>query len=356
MNWAVRLLDVTVCVIGLGACGSVQSPGGGPTDAATDGKPIDAPDIIIDVPPPSAASCAGLPATCGAGSNDNCCNSPLVRGGTYFRSFDAAADPDTSGTTEFPASLSDFRLDKYEVTVGRFRAFVNAGLGTQNNPPVSGAGAHSRITASGWDASWNTSLVADKPALLAALKCDAEQATWTDAPAGAVNEKRPINCISWFEAMAFCAWDSAFLPTEAEWNLAAAGGVEQRAFPWSNPPSSLLIDGMHASFSDGTDCFGDGQPGCALTDILAVGSLPMGNGRFGQSDLSGNVQEWTLDWAAVYLPTCSDCANLAPAAHRTKRGGSYAEGKLLARTGQRVNLTPAQRNTLTGVRCARPMP
>jgi formylglycine-generating enzyme required for sulfatase activity len=49
----------------------------------------------------------------------------------------------------YPATVADFYLDKYEITVGRFRQFVNAGMGTQASPPAAGAGAHSLITGSG---------------------------------------------------------------------------------------------------------------------------------------------------------------------------------------------------------------
>jgi formylglycine-generating enzyme len=124
-------------------------------------------DASFDAPPPSIASCKALPSTCGASQNDSCCHSLDVAGGTYFRSYDKAADAIYSDMSS-PATLSSFRLDKYDVTVGRFRAFLAEGFGTQANPPSVAAGTHAHIAGSGWQASWNPSLAADTAALVAA--------------------------------------------------------------------------------------------------------------------------------------------------------------------------------------------
>lgn len=296
------------------------------------------------------ASCLALPSTCGSEKKESCCTTLSVPSGTYYRSYDLAGDAN-SGDMTHPATVSEFRLDKYEVTVSRFRAFLAAGQGTQAKPPVTGTGTHPKITGSGWQADWNTQLAADTNTLTAGLKCSQAYQTWTDTQGG--NENLPINCVTWYEAMAFCIWDGGRLPTEAEWNYAATGGDSQRAFAWSVPSSSVAIDGTYAS----VDCLGDGNDQCAATDILAVGSRPTGDGRWGHSDLTGNMSEWTLDWLASYSSDCTDCANLTVATRRVYRGGSFLDFKSTARTAVRPTGgntgTPTLRNPSLGFRCAR---
>ncbi len=297
--------------------------------------------------------CGTLAPTCGPTGTSPCCESPVVGGGSFYRSYDTADGvyPDMTNA----ATVSTFRFDKYEVTVGRFRQFVAAGRGTQANPPVVGAGAHANIPGSGWDPSWNSSLAADTPTLVAAIKCQATYQTWTDAPGG--NESRPMNCIDWYEAMAFCAWDGGYLPSEAEWNYAASGGSLQRAYPWSSPATSLSIDDTRASYYvDATkQCFGDGVDGCALTDFVPVGSKPAGDGLWGQSDLGGNVWEFVLDWYAAPYPmkTCNDCANLTPGTHRVFRGGGFSIDASFLRASDRSFVLASDRSDSFGVRCAR---
>jgi|SRR5215510_2299210 len=337
MGW---LLGV-VYVVGFAACGQ-----GHPLAGNLDGTPNDDGSGNAAV-----LSCMGLPATCGARGDDSCCTSIEMPGGTYDRSYDLAGDTN-SGNTRSPATVSRFRLDKYEVSVGRFRAFVRAGMGTRSTPPATMAGAHPGIAASGWDASWNTALVANTVALTEAVKCDAMFQTWTDAPAA--NENRPMNCFTWYEAAAFCAWDGGYLPTEAEWNYAATGSDQQRAYPWSDPAASLLLDASHASYADGANCVGDGVSGCVVTDLVAVGTKPAGDGRWGHSDLAGNVAEWALDWAAAYINPCTDCAEVAvPSSTRMIRGGNYGQAATSLRTGHRSGIPPVNRDPGVGVRCAR---
>ncbi|MBI4705556.1 MAG: SUMF1/EgtB/PvdO family nonheme iron enzyme [Deltaproteobacteria bacterium] len=327
-----KCVDTQTDPANCGACGVACAPG----------NICSAGQCVKGVPGPS---CVGLPATCGPNGNASCCESKLVPGGTYYRSYDGVSYNDKS----YPATVSDFRLDTYEVTVGRFRAFVNAGQGTQQNPSVQDAGKHPKIPGSGWDSAWNGSLAADTAALKTALKCSPSYQTWTDN-AGA-NEKLPINCVTWYEAFAFCAWDGGRFATEAEWNYAAAGGSEQRVYPWSKPASDKTIDGSYAVY----DCQGDGQGGCSFADILPVGSKPKGNGKWGQADIDGSMWEWTLDWYGSYPLPRNDCANLIATFDRVYRGGSWNFGASYLPSAFRTSgyFYPSDRYDGIGSRCAR---
>ncbi len=282
-------------------------------------------------------SCAGLPANCGSAGNESCCASILVPGGTYYRSYDGVDFTDMS----YPATVADFYLDKYEITVGRFRAFVNAGMGTQASPPASGAGAHPLIANSGWDPSWDANLAPDTASLESAIKCFSSY-TWTDLPGA--NENKPANCLTWWEAFAFCAWDGGRLATEAEWNYAAAGGNEQRYYPWSSPASSTTIDDTYAVYCGGS---------CSIRNVGS--KSPKGDGKWGHADLAGNVWEWGLDgWATLsYPPDCDNCAKLAGTANRTIRGGCMGNPPSYLRAAYSDGNIPDFRTYAQGGRCVR---
>jgi formylglycine-generating enzyme required for sulfatase activity len=248
--------------------------------------------------------------------------------------------------------VADFWLDRFEITVGRFRKFVEAYPGSQ---PAGNTGSNPSIQGSGWNSSWNSSLPADQAALNAAIKCSTDFQTWTDT-AGA-NENLPMNCITWYDAFAFCAWDGGRLPTEAEWNYAAAGGDEQREFPWSNPANSMILDESYAEYS----CRGNGNPDCVFADILAVGSRSKkGDAKWRQADLAGSMSEWNLDgFEDPYAPDCNNCANLSNVSTRVTRGGYWkGSGKfdfssLLLFSWARSKQDPSLRSDSYGGRCAR---
>jgi formylglycine-generating enzyme required for sulfatase activity len=280
---------------------------------------------------------------CGASGTGDCCASLSVPGGMFKRGYDGVTNTDASS----PATVSSFRLDKYEVTVGRFRKFVAAVLGGWL--PAPGSGKHTHLAGGGlnagaeqgWDATWNANLPGVKAAWDAALPC-----SWTPSPGG--SEKRPLSCVRWPLAYAFCIWDGGFLPSEAEWNYAAAGGSEQRVYPWSSPPTATTIDCTYANF------FNAGMP-CAATSSNDVGSeSPKGDGRWGHADLAGNLWEATLDGFASYPLPCNDCATLVAAPNRVARGGGFLDSSG-GITSSRLAIDPgfAAFDPDVGFRCAR---
>jgi formylglycine-generating enzyme len=285
-------------------------------------------------------SCQGLTANCGGSSNDNCCASPTVTGGSFKLGTGNANS----------ATVADFALDKYEVTVGRFRKFVAAYAG----PPANGAGAHKLIAGSGWSTTWNNLIAADSAALTTAVKCDLTTQTWNTNGA---NDRLPMNCVSWFEAFAFCAWDAGRLPTEAEWEYAAAGGGFERIYPWGNTPGPTDALSSPALAYANYGCMGDGSAfgTCAVNDILAVGSKPSGVGRYLQLDLAGSVYEWSLDWYANYVANCNNCANVADQAAVTRvvRGGGWQDSGTSLTAANRAEVVPDSHDNFMGFRCAR---
>ncbi|HEY3253938.1 MAG TPA: SUMF1/EgtB/PvdO family nonheme iron enzyme, partial [Polyangiaceae bacterium] len=256
-------------------------------------------------------SCINLAATCGPSADASCCASSVVPGGT----FDRIANGD-----HFPVTVSDFALDRYEITVGRFRAFVAAY--TQAMIPA-GAGKNPNNPAdAGWDPAWNASLDLDAAALKLALKCDISE-TWTDSRGSAAAESLPINCLTWFEAEAFCTWDNGRLPTDAEWGYVASGGNEQRSYPWGNASPDCTYANFFGAAGGMDFCV---RPGVGGTNRVGSES-PKGDSKWGHADLAGNVAEWAQDWARPFVTPCNDCALLTQggSTRRVIRGGSFEE-------------------------------
>lgn len=247
-------------------------------------------------------------------------------------------------------SLSPYALDKFEVSVSRFRSFVEVFDDWRDaGKPGATAGAHPYTPGSGWvsDPAWEVALPGSAAVLRVGLNCNATQQTWTDEPG--FNENKPINCVSWYEAFAFCVWDEGRLPTEAEWQYAAVGGAQARMFAWGNTP----IGDSFTSFN----CLVAGTGGrCTVDDIPDVGSRPDGDGRFGQSDLVGSLYEWTLDWFAPYPELMrDDYAKTDVGTQRVLRGGAWNSSttQAMVSTDRSLRLAPTSRSPATGIRCAR---
>jgi formylglycine-generating enzyme len=301
-------------------------------------------------------------------NGESCCATITVPGGAFPQGRSDVGLDQCPGTMacypdeqpEHVSTVSTFALDKYEVTVGRFRAFVNAYLsngvdGGTASAPAEGAGTNPNVpvatgasnNATGWQSAWNALLPATQGEFIADLKCNAASQTWTDA-VGA-NEQLPINCVTWHEAFAFCIWDGGRLPTESEWEYAAAGGLENRLYPWGLAAPSCAL----ANFNNGVTYCGPGGPAAAAT----VGSYPKGNGRWGHADLAGNVLEWVFDLHGSYTGSAeTDYANVSDGYYRVHRGGFSLGLATQLRAAYRFDANPSPRSYATGLRCARSVP
>jgi formylglycine-generating enzyme required for sulfatase activity len=321
-----------------------DADGSGDAAGGSDASPDDRADGGTEAMPQPPASCqtAGFGLTnCGPHGDESCCASPLVDGGTFYRSYD-----DVSFTSQGdPATISTFRLDRFEVTVGRFRLFVDRVVAGW--APDGGSGTHAYLNGGsglngeqGWDQAWNANFATTAAAwdTTFASYCPTT-ATWTGAP------ELPINCITWYEAYAFCIWDGGFLPSEAEWNYAAAGGAEQRVYPWSSPATSTDIACTQANYAN--------QPTCGTTLWNGGTTSPAGDGKWGQADLAGNVREWVLDSYAAYMDPCNDCVLMMANSLLVTRGGSFADPAMFVLSSYRPDDSPGFRDPGIGVRCAR---
>jgi len=230
--------------------------------------------------------------------------------------------------TPVPSEVSSFQLDELEVTVGRFRKYVTSFSGA----PEAGAGAHPEIEHSGWRSEWTALLPADQEQLIASLHCNADWQTWTDDPGE--REDYPLTCASYYVAFAFCAWSGGRLPTEAEWEYAARGGAQQRAYPWGDAAPSFELALFDASA------------------IAPAGGYRLGVGRFGQLDLAGSAWEWTLDLYRPYPAACDHCAEVERGFDRVLRGGAFLYDAEYLQTSYRFHTDPQLALGDVGFRCA----
>jgi iron(II)-dependent oxidoreductase len=137
---------------------------------------------------------------------------------------------------------------------------------------------------------------------------------------------QPVVGVSWFDAVAYCEWLSGFrLPTEAEWEFAARGGLEQQLYPWGNE-SVFARDGYQARWLRAPEPVGTAAP----------------NG-FGLYDMCENVHEWCADWFDPRYYAVSPADNPqgpVMGTRRASRGGAWRHQIKIARCAARSSIPP----------------
>ncbi|MEV6104183.1 formylglycine-generating enzyme family protein [Streptomyces sp. NPDC051940] len=255
---------------------------------------------------------------------------PLPGGSYRMGTADPAAFPDDGEGPVREVTLAPFRISATAVTHAEFRAFTEA-TGYRTEAEVFGYSfvfrgvvpAHLRPTAepvpgSDW---WL-----------------AVPGAWHGRPEGpgTTSDDRlghPVTHVSWHDALAYCAWSGTRLPTEAEWEYAARGGLDQARYPWGDePPTPERVTIFRGDFPD--------RPATRVGTTPARSHAP---NAFGLYQAVGNVWEWTADRFTPGSPA------------RTLRGGSHlchASYCNRYRCSARTSNTPDTSTGHTGFRVA----
>lgn len=258
----------------------------------------------------------------------------LLPGGRFRMGSDAS-----SYQSERPAhevSLRPFWLDRHEVTRAGFAQFVRE------------TGHRTTAEIQGWAPVFNPK-TDDWEALAGA--------DWKH-PRGAsgrtADEDGPVTQVSWEDAAEYARWAGKRLPSEAEWEYAARGGLVGASFPWGNDlvPQGVyrsnFWQGPYPTHNSGADGFRGPSP---------VGSYPPN--ALGLYDMSGNVWEWCADWFSQSYYKKSPFGNPQgpeSGAERVQRGGSWfcspdaMPGYMVF---SRMSAPPAAMYPHLGFRCAR---
>jgi len=253
--------------------------------------------------------------------------------------------------------LSPFKISRFATTNSEFARFVEA-TGYETDAErhgwsfvfhlFVGPEARGRVRGSSAGAPWWRAVAG-----ASWRSPEGPGSSWEDRP------DHPVVHVSWDDAQAYCGWAGLRLPTEAEWEYAARGGLKGRRFPWGNvlaPSGEHLCNVWQGEFPL-KNTAEDGWAGTCPVDAFEP------NG-FGLHNVAGNVWEWCSDWfSSVYHAVESDGGRRAltdpkgppSGTARVIKGGSYLCHRSYCnryRVGARSRNTPDSSTGNTGFRCA----
>ncbi len=265
----------------------------------------------------------------------------FIRGGTFWMGCTSEQRDCYSGESPtFEATVSDFYLGRYEVTVREFKAFVDA------------TGYKTDAEKEGWSWVWTGSW--EKKEGLN-WKHDANG---NIRPASEMNH--PVLYVSWYDAVAYCNWLSEQqglrkvytirgreveadwsangyrLPTEAEWEYAARGGAESKGYKYAGSNNLDEVAWFGENSGGKTRPVGEKKPN-----------------ELGLHDMSGNVREWCWDWRAAYTSSSkTNPRGPESGSDRVLRGGSWINIAESCRVSYRSSDLPVNRLVVIGFRVA----
>ena len=278
----------------------------------------------------------------------------LLDGGTFLMGADDEVGfPDDGEGPVREVTLSPFYIDKHAVSNARFRRFVEA------------TGYRTEAERFGWSfvfSKYVPKILVKRgrarrvPGLDWWLGVDGANWNHPEGPGSDVRNRmeHPVVHISWTDATAYSEWARVRLPTEAEWEYAARGGLVQKRYAWGDdltPNGKHMCNIWQGKFPD-YDSADDGFAGTS-----PVAAFPA-NG-YGLHGVAGNVWEWCADWFSPRHRWRSAGPNpVGPAtgSARVMRGGSHLCHSSYCnryRVAARTSNTPESSTTNLGFRCAR---